>query len=259
MTSYRFAVLGDPVEQSRSPVLHETMLRLAGLIGTYQRIRADRELLGATVEELRAGEWNGLNITMPLKGPAADLCDHLAPAAARSHSVNTLLLDGDRVTGHSTDTTVFKALLEGERFAGVSSILVLGAGGSAAAALAGIDQIHKVYVAARRTQRAEHLTAVFGGDVVAWGTAVAGSLVINTTPVGMRGESLPEGILGVSGGLIDLPYGEDATPAVQAALGAGIPHVDGHEFLLRQAIESFQLWTGARIAYSELAGALRNA
>ncbi len=259
VTSYRFAVLGDPVEHSRSPELHQTMLGLAGLDGSYQRIRADRDVLATTVAGLRAGEWHGLNVTMPLKEAAAALSDQLSPGAERSQSVNTLLAEGDRISGHSTDTIAFRSLLDSGRFASLGSVLVIGAGASAAAALAAIDGKRRVYVGARRRDRADKLTATFGGEAVAWGAAVAGSLVINTTPLGMRGESIPAGVLEVSGGLIDLPYGESPTPAIQTARRAGLAHVDGHEFLILQAIESFRLWTGAEIGYSELLGALRNA
>ncbi|HEX6286251.1 MAG TPA: hypothetical protein VFZ80_02110 [Acidimicrobiia bacterium] len=258
MTIYRLAVLGDPVEHSRSPILHETMLDLAGLQGSYERIRADRNVLSRMVAGLRKGEWHGFNVTMPLKEAAAEVADDLSPPAQRSRSVNTLLVDQGRIGGHSTDSTAFRALLEHDRFAHHGTILVIGSGGSAAAALAAIDPGRRVYVSARRPERAAVLTSTFGADLVAWGAGVAGALVINATPMGMSGESLPEGILAASRGLIDLPYGDTATPAIRWAERTGTPHVDGHEFLIRQAIESFRLWTGVEIRYSHLTDALRN-
>lgn len=258
MTIYRLAVLGDPVEHSRSPILHEAMLGLAGLEGTYVRIRADRDVLSKTVEELRRGEWHGLNVTMPLKEAAAELSDDLGPRTELSRSVNTLLAERGRVAGHSTDATAFRALLESDRFADAGSILLIGAGGSAAAALAAMDGERPVYVGARRRERAERLTAMFGGEVIRWGAAVAGSLVINTTPLGMNGENLPGEILNACSGLIDLPYGGAPTPAIRSAARREIPHVDGQEFLVRQAVESFRLWTGANIDHLELLSAVRN-
>lgn len=259
VTFYRLAVLGDPVRHSRSPVIHEAMLGLAGLAGTYERIRADRDLLSRTIGGLREGEWQGLNVTMPLKEAAADLADDLSAQAERARSVNTLLAREGRIVGYSTDATAFSQLLESDRFSGAGSILVLGAGGSAAAAVTAISGMVPVYVAARRGDRAEWLAGEFGSEVVAWGAAIAGALVINTTPLGMRGEPLPEGILDVSAGLIDLPYADAPTPATRFADGEGIPHADGREFLTLQAMESFRLWTGARIDYHELVARLRNA
>ena len=258
MRYYRFAVLGDPVEHSRSPRLHEAMLGIAGLAGEYRRVRADAAALSAAIEGLRAGDWDGLNVTMPLKSAAASLADSLSPSARRSGSVNTLIRDRRRIMGESTDSSTFRFLIGSERFAERAAVLVLGSGGTAAAALAALEDEPNIYVAARRDSSAVDLAARLGGDVVSWGSAVAGALVINTTPLGMSGQQLPDGILDVASGLIDLPYASQATPAIEAATGLAMPTADGHEFLLRQAMGSFALWTGARVDYEAVAAALRN-
>ncbi|HEX6300235.1 MAG TPA: hypothetical protein VF148_07210 [Acidimicrobiia bacterium] len=255
---YRLAVLGDPVEHSRSPQLHETMLEIAGLAGEYHRIRADDDVLRTAVDELRQGRWDGLNVTMPLKEAAARMADSLSPAAVKSGSVNTLVRSDSVIEGDSTDSLAFRDLLRSGRFADSTSVLILGAGGSAAAALASMEDASNVYVAARRTPPAEELTTRLGGEVVSWGTGVAGALVINTTPVGMSGEELPLGIVEVASGVIDLPYGPIMTPAVYTAERLSLPYCDGHEFLLRQAIASFRLWTGIETDYETVVAALRN-
>lgn len=259
MPIYRLAVLGDPVEHSRSPEIHEAMLDLAGLEGSYDRVRADRDVLSRSAAGLRSGEWHGLNITMPLKSAAADISDRLSPQAERSHSVNTLLVRDDELWGHSTDSSAFRDLIFGERFGDSGTILLLGSGGSAAAALAAIDGQRSVYVSARRMEKAGQLAGTFGGEAVSFGTGVAGAVVINTTPLGMDGESLPEGIVDVAAGLIDLPYSSRPTPAVELARSRSIPTADGFEFLIRQAMDSFHLWTGAVIAYEDLVASLTNA
>lgn len=259
MPSYRLAVLGDPVEHSRSPEIHTAMLSLAGLEGSYERIQADGDVLIATIAGLRRGEWQGLNITMPLKAAAADCCDRLSPQAERSRSVNTLLVDNDDLWGHTTDSATFRNLIWSDRFSELGTILLLGAGASAAAALAAIDSERNVYVSARRPSSAEMLTFRLGGDVISWRTAVAGALVINTTPLGMRQEDLPDGVIEAAAGLIDLPYGPEVTPAIHTARRLEKPVVDGHEFLVRQAMASFELWTGVSIDYNQVVSALRNA
>lgn len=258
MTFYRFAVLGDPVEHSRSPQLHHAMLEIAGLEGEYRRVRADEDALGSAIEDLRRGHWDGLNVTMPLKATAARLADYLSPLAERSGSVNTLIRVGSGIEGDSTDSTTFRYLLGSGRFTDRSSVLILGAGGSAGAALAALEDASRAYVSARRAGASEEFTARLGGEVVSWGTAVAGALVINTTPLGMSGERLPDGILGVASGLIDLPYGPVATPAVEEANRSSIPYADGHEFLLRQAMGSFERWTGVSVDYHAVVEAVRN-
>ncbi|MFP3882290.1 MAG: shikimate dehydrogenase family protein [Actinomycetota bacterium] len=257
MTFYRFAVLGSPVKHSRSPELHAAMLESAGLDGEYLAIEADDRTLAGAVVGLREGRWHGLNITMPLKREAAKLADSLAERAARAGSVNTLSLRDGMVHGDTTDSVAFSEILDTSRFREGTTALILGAGGAAAAALTAIPPRMNVYLAARRTDRAAVLVRRMGGEAVSWGTPVAGAIVINTTPLGMHGESLPEGVLKTGSGLIDLPYGRAKTPAVVAAEQTGIPYADGHEFLLRQAIASFASWTGESIELSELQQALR--
>jgi shikimate dehydrogenase len=256
MPVHRFAVLGDPIEHSRSPVLHHAMLELAGLSGEYLRIRADREVLAEAIEGLRSGVWDGLNVTMPLKEDAASLADELAPMAARAGSVNTLVRKGQVIVGHSTDCLAMRQIVS-DIFPGSSVFHILGSGGSAAAALAALPEDVTLYVSARRPERAELLAERHGAVTVAWGTAVVGAVVVNATSLGMAGETLPEAILDTASGLIDLPYRDQPTPAASSSRSRGIQVVDGGEFLTRQAIESFRLWTGVSVGLDDLVSALR--
>lgn len=258
MEFYRLAVLGDPVEHSRSPELHSAMLGITGLEGEYLKVRAGERDLEEAIAGLREGHWDGLNTTMPLKTAAARLADRLSPIAERSRSVNTLIRTDSGIEGTSTDITTFRFLIDSGRFGDRPPVLILGGGGTAAAALVGLEAVPNVYVSARRSGVADDLTARLGGDVLTWGTAVAGALVINTTPLGMSGELLPAGVLDVASGLIDLPYGSSQTPAIGEAQRMGLPHADGHEFLVRQAMSSFELWTGANVDYQALVEAVRN-
>ncbi len=96
------------------------------------------------------------------------------------------------------------------------------------------------------------------GAVIPWGTSLPGALVINATPLGMGGEPLPEPILEGAAGLIDLPYGGETTPAVVEARRRRLPHVDGVEFLARQARAAFRWWTDRDVELEVLVRAARN-
>ena len=234
------------------------MLEISELDGEYERVRADEAILAAAVEGLRSGVWDGLNITMPLKGEAARLADTLSSTAARAGSVNTLGRSGEEISGDSTDASAFIELLASPRFAERTSVLVLGNGGSAAAALAALGNEPNVYVAGRNEEAVDALTMRLGGKRVRWGSTVAGALLVNATPIGMLGEKLPEEMLGTVSGLIDLPYGDQETFAVSKARRLGMPFADGHEFLLRQAIAAFARWTGVTVSLETLSEHLRN-
>lgn len=255
----RLALLGDPVAHSRSPRIHRAALAAAGLEGDYVAIRADEAVLDRYLEDLRSGRLDGINITMPLKAAAARRADELTVLAGRADSVNTLRFRDARIEAHSTDAVAFREILEEEAFAGDRSVLILGSGGSARAALAAISG-RPVYVSARNTDKAEALADRLGATgVVPWGSAVADTIVINATPIGMRGERLDDDLLATAHGLIDLPYGDRKTPAIAALEAAGRPHVDGVEFLARQAGASFEWWTGVNVDYETLVAAARKA
>ena len=234
------------------------MLELAGLRGSYTKIQADEQTFARTIAEIRAGEWDGLNVTMPHKSLAAASCDQVSAVAEMSHSVNTLFVRDDRLHGESTDTTAMRSLFEQGRFARDAAVLLLGAGGGAGAVLAGAGD-RDCFVAARRPDAARELAERFGAHTVDWGTPIAGAVVVNSTPIGMEGEMLPHGVLAASIGLVDLAYGPTETPAVTSANQLDLPVVDGYEFLVRQAVDSFAIWTGVRVGFAQLIERLRKA
>lgn len=256
---YRFAVLGDPVEHSLSPTIHTAALMSLGLEGTYVAIRAGESDFRAQVEALTASEWHGLNVTMPLKALAFALSDAHTGEAASSGSVNTLRFRGGRVEGHSTDVVAATAAFDDPRIERDRPVLVLGAGGAARAALSGAVGRER-YLSSRDSKKAHALGQALEGDValVPWGSSVAGAVIVNATPLGMHGESLPPEILPLAGALLDLAYGPAETPAVSFAREIGLSLIDGIEFLVLQAAASFEWWTGAPAPIEVMMEAARN-
>ncbi|MEE8376400.1 MAG: hypothetical protein V3S26_08790 [Acidimicrobiia bacterium] len=256
---YRFALLGDPVANSRSPAIHAEALRLCGLSGEYKAITANQQILEETLADLRSGKIDGINVTMPLKRIAFELADFTTPEDRPAGSVNTMKRGEDGlVLAQSTDAVVFGEIFEDRGFKDLSSVLVLGAGGSAATALAAAKG-RDAYLSARNAGRAQALADTFDSvSVIPWGASVAGAVVVNATPLGMSGERLPGGIVELGGALVDLPYSDTATGATSKAIGNGIPAVDGIEFLARQAALSFRWWTGESVDFAVLAEITRN-
>ncbi|MGB7860730.1 MAG: hypothetical protein WBM90_09555 [Acidimicrobiia bacterium] len=251
-------MLGDPVGHSRSPAIHQLALQLAGLRGEYLAIRANRSQMADLLAELRAGQYQGFNVTMPLKELAAASVDRMTSAGWAAGSVNTLRMDGTYLEGHSTDAIAFGEMLDTKGLDETQAVLVLGTGGSAKAALSVLED-RNVYLSSRSKGKVEALAATHPWvTAVPWGSGVADTLVINCTPVGMNGETLPVGVLEVAASLIDLPYGSSPTPAVVHASELGIGYIDGFDFLARQAAASFEWWTGVSVDFSRLATVARN-
>ncbi len=248
---WRFAVLGDPISHSRSPAIHTEALRIAGFEGSYEAIRADAARLEEVVAEMVAGEFQGLNVTMPLKEAAATI-------AGSSQPVNTLRVEDGQVAGVSTDRLAFRELLQLPGISEMGSVLLLGTGGSAKSFLPELSD-RVVYVSGRSEEKARRLADTHENATwIPWGAGVVGALVVNSTPVGMGGEKLPLELLSVAEALIDLPYGPAVTPAVRDLRKRGKPVIDGFDFLARQAAGSFQWWTGVAVDSEPLARVARN-
>lgn len=254
----RLALLGHPVSHSRSPAIHAAALAATGMVGDYRAIDADEARLGQAIQELRTGSLTGINVTMPLKAKAAEMADELTPLAARARSVNTLRSRDGLVEAHTTDAVAFEELLADARFGGDAPILVLGSGDTARAALAVVGS-RETYVSSRSGDKVVALMAEYGfTGSIPWGQGLAGAIVVNTTPLGMRGEHLPDAVEDALRGLIDLPYGDEATPAAVRAASSGTPVADGVEFLARQAGAAFTWWTGQDVDFEALVEVARN-
>ena len=216
------ALIGDPVDESLSPRMQNAAFAVRALDWAYVALSVAPPRLGEAVRGLLALGFAGANVTAPHKTAVVSFCDELDPVAERAGSVNTLVLDGGRVVGFSTD---------GEIVADVeaNTAAVIGDGGAARA------------VAARVRERGIEVR-VFSraGD---WPPETPGAdLIVHATPV--RDELLVEPRPGQR--VVDLAYRADGRPTalVEAAVAAGCRVSDGVEALLRQGAASFERWTG---------------
>lgn len=260
VTDLDLVLLGNPVDHSFSPVIQQAGLVAAGLAGTYQAIRVDTQGFRRACADLRAGRWQGANVTMPYKRLACEEADHRSIGAERAGSVNTIVVEGSQLTGHSTDIEGIRWVWQEAGLPIDAPVLVLGAGGAAAAALIA-HEAENVVVSSRRGEAAEQLVTSVDVEArpVPWGTAIDGAVIVNATPLGMEGENLPPDIVERSVGLLDMTYGRRTTPAVQTARRLGLPHASGTDLLLAQAIASFTLWTGRSAPIVEMRSALQKA
>ena len=257
----RLAVLGHPVAHSRSPAMHNAALRELHLSGTYRAIDApDEASVAAIAGAVRRGEIHGVNITMPHKAAAHRLVDELDELAARAGSVNTWFMDGDTLRGASTDISGLATVCERRGIPSSLPVTVIGAGGAArAAAVAFSDR--SVAVTSRKASAARALVeaCAIQASVLQWGSAMEGSLVVNCTPLGMHGETLPPAVMESAAAVIDMAYGPVETPFIGFARANGLPHGDGIDVLAAQAGDSFSIWTGRPAPVEVMERAARNA
>ncbi|MGA9595803.1 MAG: shikimate dehydrogenase [Acidimicrobiia bacterium] len=246
----RLALFGSPVRHSLSPAMHQAALAHVGIDGEYVARDVDEPGFVRGISELRDGELDGANVTMPHKVLAYRCCDKRTELAERAGAVNTLSRAGAAVVGDNTDVL---GIREAWRWAGLPEndpVTILGAGGAAAAALLALGG-RRLQIMARSADKALALLNRTGvaADVCAWNeTPTFDGVVLNATPIGMRGERLDDRLLATATGLLDLAYGDTVTPAVVVMRESGRPVAEGLDMLIGQAAASFRIWTGRTVA-----------
>lgn len=269
----RAAVLGHPIAHSLSPALHRAAYAALGLDWTYDAVDVTEEALPAFVDALDA-TWAGLSLTMPLKQTVIPLLDHVEPLAGVVGAVNTVVVQGGgsrpTLVGANTDVYGIVAALSegGARTEPVSaggpaarrSAVVLGAGATAASALAALAQLGLVaptvlarsIARAGATMRAAHRMGVDAAvrtmeplerTVEALTRA---DVVVSTLPPGAA-DTIAARVRarGVAGVLLDCAYTPRPTALVDAWRAAGGRAVSGERMLLHQAGEQVRLMTGS--------------
>ena len=253
----RLALLGDPVLHSRSPAIHEAALAACGIGGTYEARLSGPDEVREACEEIRAGLLDGANVTMPLKAVALAESDRASDPAGRVGAVNTLFGSLGSVVGDNTDISGINHAWLRRGVPDDAPVLVLGAGSAAAAALVAREG-SPLFISSRRPGAGSALASVVGVAVVEipWGRPVDGAVVVNATPLGMQGETLPAGLLKNAVGLLDMAYGPAVTPSVAEMVGR--PVADGLDLLVAQAAGSFEIWTGRTAPIAVMESAARS-
>ncbi len=251
-----FGVIGNPIGHSRSPLIHNAILKALGRNGVYLPFEVDsaadfvREFVRPATRKI---DWRlrGLSVTIPHKLAITTYLDSIDPTAQRIGAVNTVVIEGERLLGHNTDVIgAMKPLVELIDIKGARAA-VIGAGGSARAICYGLGErgAHAT-VYARDPQKAKRLADEFktrAGTID--GFDGQADLVVNCTPIGMAGHSegqsplRPEQLRGVKI-VYDLIYNPDDTVLLRDARAAGCRTLAGLAMLVGQAAEQFRLWTG---------------
>jgi shikimate dehydrogenase len=248
-------IIGWPVSGSLSPVIHNAAFSALDMDWTYVPMPVPPGSVPSALEGLRALGFAGANVTMPHKTEAARVVGERTEDAELLNAVNTIVVGSSGLVGHNTDAPGFDRFLR--RDAGFEpegrAALLFGGGGAARACALALARggLAELTVALRDPARDAGLRATLDGSpialsVVPFGdaTGVHADLVVNATPIGAQGESLPVPPLGAGAVVVDLLYRPAGTPLQTLARSAGAAVFGGLGLLLHQAALSFELWTG---------------
>jgi shikimate dehydrogenase len=253
----RLGVIGWPVDHSRSPAMFQAAFAACGLDGwSYQRLPLPPELFQESVRALAASGFVGANVTIPHKQAALAIADRASDAALAIGAANTLSFREDgTIEAHNTDAPgLIAALGRLTDIPAHPSALVLGAGGSARAAVWGLLDAGATTVSVwnRTPERAQELARELGGQAVE--SPVAADLLVNCTSVGLQRSAseaaalnqlrLTADLVGTYAYVVDLVYRDELTPLLALASSRGVATVDGLQVLVAQGALSFEHWTG---------------
>ncbi len=253
----RYAVIGNPISHSKSPLIHSLFAQQTGQDMSYEAVEAPLDGFAATVQRLRAEGYLGCNVTVPFKLEAFALCDGLASRAREAKAVNTLLFQDGKILGTNTDGVGLLTDIENNLGFKLmwKDALLLGAGGAAAGVIWPLFNAGAGVVIANRTvEKAQLLADEFTGAGTVYARsykALEGSqfdLVINATSSSLSDEMppLPDDLFKSGALAYDMMYGRE-TPFMAFARKQGAPIVaDGLGMLVEQAAEAFYLWRNKR-------------
>jgi shikimate dehydrogenase len=266
-----YAVIGNPIQHSKSPLIHAAFARETGQDMDYGRILGDPGEFAGNVRRFFAGGGRGMNVTVPFKEQAWELADERSPAAESAGAVNTLTrLDDGRLRGDNTDGTGLVrdlAVNNGFAFEGVQ-VLLLGAGGASRGVMRPLLEtgLGSLTIANRTAAKAVDLAAAGAGMGPVTGCGLDGlegrrfDLIINATSAGLGGAvpAIPGDCLAEGGWTYDMLYGDVPTPFCRWGSERGAARaLDGLGMLVEQAAESFRLWRGVRPSTGPVIALLR--
>jgi len=259
-TIKKAAVIGWPIKQSKSPLIHGYWVDQHEINGSYEAIELSPDDFVSGIRELVAQGYRGCNVTIPHKEAVLNLADSISERAKAIGAANTLVFKDGQIIADNTDGIGFiNNLKQGAPNwnAASGTAVVLGAGGAARAIVYSLLQegAPKVIIANRTMGKARHLAEFFGDKVRAIpldniaGVLAETQTLVNTTSLGMVGQpqlkidisSLPKTVL-----VTDIVYNPLKTKLLEQAENLGLRTIDGLGMLLHQAVPGFEAWFGVR-------------
>ena len=260
-------VIGDPIEHTVSPAMHNAAFKQMGLDYWYVAFRVKKEDLGKTIAGMRAPNIRGLNVTIPHKVAVIPFLDELDPLAERIGAVNTIANDGGVLTGYNTDAPGFLQALLGKGIEPKGgNVVILGAGGaSRAVSFILAERGSNVVILNRTLERAKELADGVLGALRKEITALKldrenlaralreAHILVNTTSVGMSPNinetPVSADLLKSDLVVFDIVINPIKTRLLREAEAAGAQTIKGLDMLVWQGVTAFEIWTGLKAPF----------
>ena len=242
----KFFVIGNPINHSLSPELHNFWIKKNKINAVYDKIKLEESDLKDFIDKLRNDEIHWINVTVPFKNKIIKYLDKLSLEVETTQSVNTIYKSGDNIIGHNTDVAGFEL---GFRHSKINvlhkSILILGAGGVVPSIIYSLLSMgcKKIFLSNRTIEKAENIKKKFNEvEVLKWGEIPNFDIVINGTSVGLKGDSLDLDLNIKDKVFYDVIYNPKETNFLKEAKENGNRIENGMFMFIYQANQSFSIW-----------------
>ena len=247
----KYLVIGDPIEHSLSPKLHNYWIKNHNIDAIYEKQKLKKDEIKNLILKVKKKKINGINVTVPFKKAVIPYLDRLSLEAESTQSVNTIYLDTDKVVGHNTDISGFELGIKNLKFDIVGKkILILGAGGVVPSIIFALNKmkIYGITVSNRTKDRAESLKDLFKNlEIVDWGDIPEFDVIINATSVGLNEDdriNLDLSKIGKNKFFYDVIYNPKETNFLKIGKKMGNKTENGKLMFIYQAFAAFKVWHG---------------
>ena len=246
----RYLVIGNPVEHSLSPRLHNYWFKENNIDAVYEKKQVKETDIEGIISEIRNGKIEGINVTVPFKKSVIPFLDELDNLAKKTQSVNTIYKDKNKIIGTNTDILGFKlSLLQIKYEVKGKKILILGAGGVTSSIIFALEEMEPsiIMLSNRTKEKAENLKKLFLQlELVEWGDIKNFDMIINTTSLGLKESDkilINYDQIGSGKFFYDVIYNPRKTNFLSEAEKRGHQIENGKMMFVYQAQEAFRLWT----------------
>ena len=245
----KFFVIGNPIEHSLSPKLHNYWIQSNNLKAVYGKIKLDLSELDNLIKEIREKKIDGINVTVPFKNSIIPFLDKLSNEAQKTQSVNTIYLRDEMLIGHNTDIEGFELAIKHANYdVGGKNVLILGAGGVSPSIVVALNNMRakKIFVSNRTQSKALNLKKIFNEiEIIEWGTTPDFDMIINATSLGLKKDEniiLDYSKISSENFFYDVIYNPSETNFLKSAKKNGNKIENGKKMFIYQAQASFKIW-----------------
>jgi len=247
----KFCVIGNPIDHSLSPKLHNFWLKKNKIEAIYEKKLLEEREIPKLIESIRKSEINGVNVTVPFKNSVIPFLDSLSSEAKKTNSVNTICTEEDKIIGHNTDIAGFELALRYINYdVKRKKALILGAGGVSPSIILALKNMgcENIYLTNRTSKKAEKIKETFNDITIQkWGDIPDFDIVINATSVGLKNDDKIDLDLSKVGNnklFYDVIYKPNETNFLKVGKKLGNKTENGKMMFIYQALGAFKLWHG---------------